>query len=135
MTARPGFASRRAARRFSLPLLLALVGSGVVATSASAQPDDAGTDPSAVLEELVRESGERVGVRGGRAVDALSAAGVLDDVADNVDMDTDELVEELVEDPTMFVTVDGMVGYAEPAPLAAELTDESAELDVARMPR
>jgi hypothetical protein len=88
-------------------------------------------DPVDVLEELVRESGGQVGLGGARALEALDAADALDEVAENAGLEAEELVEELTEDPTLFVTVEGMVGYAEPAPLATESTGGVDALTVA----
>lgn len=40
-------------------------------------------------------------------------------IAANVDVDVDELAESFADDPSVFLSADGMVGYAEPALLVA----------------
>lgn len=130
MTRRPSSAFRRSSRRSSILAGLVLVATAATATSVAAQPTDSPAGQARGLEEIVRESGGRIGASGARAVVALQEAGVLDEVAENAEMEPEELLEELAEDPTMFVTVDGMVGYAEPEPLAAELTGEPDALSV-----
>jgi hypothetical protein len=131
MTRRPSSAFRRGSRRSSILVGFVLVASGVSATSVAAQANDRAVEPAERLEELVRESGERVGLSGDEAIRALDSADIVDEVAENAELEPAELVEHLAEDPTMFVTADGMVGYAEPAPLAAELTGEPDALTVA----
>jgi hypothetical protein len=117
MTSRPAAASRRRRHHPSILLGLGLVASGVIATSMSAKATDDAIEPAQALELLVRQSADSVGLSGEAAVEALDAADVLEAVAENADMEPAELVGELIDDPTMFVTVDGMVGFAEPVSL------------------
>ena len=88
--------------------VVALSGGGI----ASAQTDDSVNE----LPEPGPIRSEPFEARGAEAVAALETIGATDVVAANADMTADELIEELADDPAMFVTSDGMVGYAEMAP-------------------
>jgi hypothetical protein len=82
-------------------------------------------DPGGAVEELaalVVAADELVGVSGNEAVELLEQTGTTELAAENAGMESAELVEELVKDPTMFVTGQAMVGYLDVAPTTAELT-------------
>ena len=58
-------------------------------------------------------------LQGADAVEQLVSSGDLDDVADRAGIATDELIDELVDDQSLFLTGDGQLGYAEALDLAA----------------
>jgi hypothetical protein len=68
--------------------------------------------------------------QGSAAVDELEGSGTLDVVAADAGLEPDELRDELLEDPAMFVTGSGFVGYADtleaPPVEAAELSVAAA---------
>ena len=70
-------------------------------------------------------------VTGSQAVAWLdeAPASVAVDVAENLDTTPDELRERFVEDPSAFLSADGMAGYIEPVPGDAP-TDASADTPV-----
>ena len=86
-------------------------------TPIGATPEDA----VEALAELVTDADGVVGVSGEEAVEMLVESGTTELAAENAGMEPDELVEELIEDPTMFVTAQAMVGYLEEAPTSEEL--------------
>jgi hypothetical protein len=52
-------------------------------------------------------------LQGEQAVDHLESSGALDEVAVDAGLAPEELVDELIEDPALFVTESGFVGYAD----------------------
>lgn len=52
-------------------------------------------------------------VQGEDAVEQLERTGTLDEVADRAGLEPDDLIHELLEDSSMFVTDAGVVGYAD----------------------
>ena len=95
------------------------VGGHGVAAQSTTEPD------AAALEELaglVDAADEQIGVSGDEAVEVLDKSGTTELAAENAGMEPDELVAELLDDSSLFVTADAMVGYQDEAPAAA-LTD------------
>ena len=70
--------------------------------------------------------------QGRDAVEQLERTGTLDDVADDVGLDPEELREELLHDSSMFVTGTGFVGYADTAEWSP--VPPAAALSVAELP-
>ena len=70
--------------------------------------------------------------QGRDAVEQLEQSGTLDEVADNVGLEPDELREELLEDSSMFLTDTGLVGYADTADWSP--ATPAAALSVAALP-
>lgn len=68
-------------------------------------------------------------VQGEDAVEQLEQIGTLDEVADRAGLEPEELVDELLEDSSMFVTDTGVVGYADT--LDGSSTGSAAPLSVA----
>jgi hypothetical protein len=93
---------------------------------AGAQTSSDPADAVAELGDVVAASGELIGVTGAAAVEALETTGTTELAAANAGMDPDELVEELTDDSSMFVTGDAMVGYLDAAPHVDELTGTDA---------
>jgi hypothetical protein len=127
-------AAARRTKRHALVVLAALSVAASVAVGghrAGAQPPPEAGDAVGLLEELVADAGEPVGVSGTNAVDALHASGTTELAAQNAGMEPDELIEELTHDQTMFVTGDAMVGYRDEAPAVDELTGADAPAAVA----
>jgi hypothetical protein len=62
---------------------------------------------------LAASGGDPLELRGDDAVEVLEEAGLTDDVAAEAGLRPDELLDELVEDDTLFVGVDGRLGYVE----------------------
>ncbi len=115
-------------RRGAVAGLLAAV---LVATSVAAAGQwveaqmPAEADRGGAVEELaalVVGADELVGVSGNEAVELLEQTGTTELAAENAGMESAELVDELIDDPTMFVTAQAMVGYLDVAPTTAELT-------------
>ena len=120
--------AHRTRRGVAATLVAALLGAASVAVggqwAGAQEPAEQGTsDIVGELAELVDEADELVGVSGEEAVELLDESGTTELAAENAGMEPEELVEELVEDPTMFVTADAMVGYLDVAPTSAELTE------------
>jgi hypothetical protein len=66
---------------------------------------------------------------------------VREEIAANVDVDVDELAESFADDPSVFLSADGMVGYTEPAITepaiiegAGSIPDTETTLDAAAAP-
>ena len=70
--------------------------------------------------------------QGRDAVEQLERTGTLDDVADDVGLDPEELREELLHDSSMFLTDTGFVGYADTAEWSP--VPPAAALSVAELP-
>lgn len=108
--------ARRTQGHAAAGLLAALVLASSVAVGghrATAQP---APGPGDELAALVAAAGEPVGVSGREAVAALEQSGMTELAAENAGMEPDELLEELVHDPSMFVAPDAMVGYIDRLP-------------------
>ncbi len=87
-------------------------GSGRVASAIAAIPD--GAEP---LEVDLAPAGTGTNVASGPEAAAwlqTAAPAVQDDVASNVGIGTDDLVRNFLDDPSAFLSADGMVGYIEP---------------------
>lgn len=101
------------------------------ATAVQAQPGAPSADPDddgvAALTEAVLATDDAPGISGEEAVSALDETDTTEIAASNAGLDPEELVEELREDPAMFVTVDAMVGYIEVA--EASSADDDAGSD------
>ena len=114
----------------ALATCLAVAG-GSQAFSAPA-PDDA-PDDVAVAGSL--EGADLDVTQGSAAVEELERSGTLDVVAVDAGLEPDELRDELLEDPAMFVTSSGFVGYADtleapPVELAEPLVAAALPADV-----
>lgn len=100
-----------------------------VAGSASAEVEANAEPPAdgdvAALTEAVLASDEAPGLSGDEAVSALEETDTTEIAAANAGLEAVELVEELQEDPGMFVTGDAMVGYVE----VADASSLDAETD------
>ena len=72
-------------------------------------------------------------LQGEAAVTELEDSGTLDEVAADAGMAADDVVHELVGDPSMFLTDTGKLGYVEPAPLEAPSATRSAALSAATL--
>lgn len=99
-------------------------------------PAEAPVAPAGPVEEIpeLAAVAEATELRGAEAVDVLDDAGLTDEVAANAGVELDELVEELLEDESLFVGATGQVGYVEvlPAAVPAEALAEPLDLgDVA----
>jgi len=103
-------------------LVAATVAAGGQWAAAQTPPEPGVGGDVGELAELVAVADEPIGVSGEEAVELLDETGTTELAAENAGMEPDELVEELIEDPTMFVTADAMVGYAEVAPPAEQLS-------------
>lgn len=106
--------SRRTSRRSAAGLLAALALASSVAVGghrATAQSDPGPGEGIGQLAELVAATDAPIGVSGETAVEALEASGTTEVAAANAGMEPDELLEELVHDPSMFVAADARVGY------------------------
>jgi hypothetical protein len=119
MNSRP---SRSGDTRFRRRWLLSTLAVGVVLASATpALATDTGpasTSPTDPTGTTGGETGSLEGsdldvAQGQEAVDELEAAGTLDAVAADVGLGANELEAELLDDPSMFVTDTGFVGYAD----------------------
>jgi len=74
-------------------------------------------------------------LQGEDAVDDLISSGELDDVAAEAGVEPDELIAELGDDPSLFLTDDGTLGYADALPLtdavvSSSLTSPPSGVDV-----
>jgi len=67
-------------------------------------------------------------LQGEEAVERLEATDTLEEVASDAGVDNDELVEEFVDDPSLFLTDTGLLGYVEALPLAAAPSSPSVAL-------
>lgn len=112
--------TRRTRRRSAAGLLAALVLASSVAIGGHRATAEPAPGPGEELAALVAATGEPVGVSGRDAVAALEKSGMTDLAAENAGMEPDELLEELVHDPSLFVAPDAMVGYVDRLP-ASEL--------------
>ncbi|MGB0115085.1 MAG: hypothetical protein WBP59_17830 [Ilumatobacteraceae bacterium] len=113
-------------------LTVGLVGASLIAagTVDATVPIDDGTGhieaDMAELADHVAETEDALGVSGLEAVELLDETATTEIVAGNAGMDPGELVSELLEDSSLFVTGDGMVGYADIA-LGSVVHDEAVE--------
>ena len=99
--------------------LAAVVGSTALAVDdrSTAGPTSADV-PSGNMADADPLAGADLDVlQGEEAVAELVSSGDLDDVAADAGVAPDELVDELVDDPSLFLTADGSLGYAEALPL------------------
>ena len=71
-------------------------------------------------------------MQGDDAVEQLERTGTLEEVAEGVGLEPDELREELLEDSSMFVTDSGFVGYADTAEWSP--ASPTSALSVAALP-
>jgi hypothetical protein len=104
-------AARRIQRGAVAGVILAAIVVGGHHVTAETLPDPDGAIED--LAELVNAADETIGVSGAEAVEALAESGTTEVAAENAGMDPDELVDELLEDPSLFVTAGAMVGYVE----------------------
>ncbi len=114
-------------------LAASLALSTVFLAGPTASADEPPSDPVAIdqLGALVADNGGDVGVSGEQAVELLDQTGTTEIAADNAGMEPAALVEELLDDPSMFVTGDADVGYVDAAPtgdLAGDVTPSVATL-------
>jgi hypothetical protein len=132
---RPGSrpTQRSARRRAVTAVALAFGLAGMVTSTAFAGGP---TDAAAAVSDVVQAPSDVVGstegldvLQGQDAVDELQGTGTLDEVAGDAGMASNELTEQLIDDPAMFLTDGGMLGYADalpgdvtPAAVSAELT-------------
>jgi hypothetical protein len=108
--------ARRTKRRSAAGLLVAFVLASSIAAAghrATAQSASGPDDPVSELAGLVAAAGHPLGVSGADAVEILEESGATDLAAEHAGMDPDELLEELVHDPSMFVAPDARVGYVD----------------------
>lgn len=94
--------------------LVTAIGSTALASGEASTPDPA--ESAAVDVEPTDGSTPEV-MYGAEAVERLEDTDTLDDVAAEAGVEPDELVDELSEDPTLFLTDRGLVGYADRRPL------------------
>jgi hypothetical protein len=96
------------------------IGSTALATDGTPPSTDT-TDPTdpAVADEVVLADAGIDALQGEAAVQELVDTGTLDEVADDHDMDADELVDELRADSSLFLTSGGELGYVDTFPLDA----------------
>ena len=109
---------RWSAPRVPLALALAVSLAGVAGSTALAaeQPvDPQPSEPSAHAVDPLAGSDLDV-LQGEDAVGELVSTGELDEVAASAGVAPDELIDELVDDPSLFLTGDGSLGYAEALP-------------------
>ena len=99
------------------------VGDHHAAAQAPAESGDAALDK---LAELVDAADEPIGVSGEEAVEMLDESRTTELAAENAGMEADELVAELLEDSSLFVTADAMVGYVDEAHSSDELIGAEA---------
>ena len=104
---------------------MAVVGVAVLSVSTiSASPAAAGDEPGNEARPL---AGTGLDVlRGDDAVDELQDSGTLDDVAAEAGFEPTDLVEELIDDPSLFLTDGGLLGYVDSQPLQADVAQASA---------
>ena len=114
-------------------LCLAVVG-GSQALAAPDEGDAADAPPSTEpVDQVGTLEGTDLDVLQGRdAVEQLEQSGTLDEVADDVGLEPEELREELLEDSSMFLTDTGFVGYADTADWSP--ATPAAALSVAALP-
>ena len=114
-------------------LCLAVVG-GSQALAAPDADDAADAPPSteAVSDVGTLENTDLDVSQGLDAVEQLEQSGTLEEVADDVGLEPDELREELLEDSSMFLTDTGFVGYADTAEWSP--AEPAAALSVAALP-
>ena len=123
-----------------MPLVCAVIGVAVLCVSAvnGSAVVAGGSEPGAteqVEEDPLVETSLDV-LQGEAAVEELQESGTLDDVADEVGFEPTDLVDELIDDPSLFLTDAGMLGYVETQPLQAslvqvsELTTQTVPADV-----
>jgi len=109
-------------------LLVAATAAAVGGASVDAQqPSEPAADE--IVEQLamlVTDADERIGVSGEEAVEFLEESGATDLAAENAGMEPDDLIDELIEDHSMFVTADAMVGYLDLLPLGEQLSASAA---------
>ena len=117
-------APRRVKCRALVGLVVASVAIGGHHVAAETPPESPPGSEASVegLAELVADGADLVGLTGEEAVAALDDTGTTELAAENAGMEPEELVEELLEDSTMFVTSDAMVGYVDEAPPSDRLT-------------
>ena len=110
---------RWSARRVPIALALAVSLAGVAGSTALAageQPaDPQPSEPSAHAVDPLAGADLDV-LQGEEAVGELVSTGDLDEVAASAGVAPDELIDELVDDPSLFLTDDGTLGYAEALP-------------------
>ena len=127
---------RWSARHVPIAIALAVSLAGVAGSTAFAageQPvDPQPSEPSAHAVDPLAGADLDV-LQGEEAVGELVSTGELDEVAASAGVAPDELIDELVDDPSLFLTDDGTLGYAEALPPTATVFPEaltSVPLDV-----
>ena len=100
-------------------------------SQASSAPADHSADDDAT-ESGSLEGADLEVVQGADAVEELEGSGTLDDVAAGAGLEPEELKSELLEDPAMFVTGSGFVGYADT--LEAPAVEAAEPLTAAALP-
>ena len=113
---------RRSARRASTAVAVVLcLGVAIGSTALATDGTPPSTDPtdSTVPDEVLLADAGIDALQGEEAVQELVETGTLDEVADDHDMDADELVDELRADSSLFLTSGGELGYVDTLPLDA----------------
>ncbi len=97
------------------------IGSTALATDGGSQTDPGSTESAPTTGPDVDPVADSQldALRGEEAVQELVDSGTLDDVADDVGMEPDELVDELRDDSSLFLTGDGELGYVDALALGA----------------
>ncbi len=109
-----------------MPIVWAVIGVAVLCVSTVDAPPTVAAVADEPVDVAPLEGITLDVLQGEAAVEELRESGTLDDVAAEAGFEPNDLVEELIDDPSLFLTDAGLLGYADAQTLQANVGQASA---------